>query len=106
LEEGGTLYLDKFKDSEKPHKTKVGVVQIKDKKYDLIFYNEVNKKSKERYAAMLMRDENGKESGLPNVTYLLGEKEVEKLLKKVGFKQIKKIKLKSEGHFVVWLAKK
>jgi glycine/sarcosine N-methyltransferase len=106
LEDGGTLYIDKFKDSEKPHKTKVGVVQIKDKKYDLIFYNEVNKKSKERYAAMLLRDENGVEKGLPNMTYLLDGKELIAMMKKVGFKKVKKITLESEGHFDVWLATK
>jgi glycine/sarcosine N-methyltransferase len=106
LEDSGTLYIDKFKDSEKPHKTKVGVVQIKDKKYDLIFYNEVNIKSKERYAAMLLRDENGKEKGLPNMTYLLSGKELEDMLKNVGFKKVEKINLKSEGHFDVWLATK
>ncbi len=106
LKDDGILYIDKFKDSEKPHKTKVGEVEIKNKKYDLLFYNEVNKKLHQRYAAMLMKDEKGKESGLPNMTYLLGEKEVERLLKKVGFKQITKIKPKSESHFVVWLGYK
>jgi len=106
LEEGGILYIDKFKDSEKPHKTKVGEVEIKNQKYDLLFYNEVNKKAKERYAAMLMRDKKGREKGLPNITYLLTEKELEGMLKKVGFKKTKRIKLKSEKHFVVWLAYK
>jgi len=106
LKDNGILYLDKFKDSEKPHKTKVGELEIKNKRYDLLFYNEVKKKQKERYAAMLLRDEKGKEKGLPNMTYLLSEKEVEKILKKVGFKKIKKTNIKSEGHFVVWLAYK
>jgi len=106
LEDGATLYIDKFKDSEKPHKTKVGEVKIKGKKYDLIFYNEVNKKRHERYAAMLLRDENGVEKGLPNMTYLLTEKELLQMMKNVGFKNIKKVKLKTEGHFDVWIAKK
>jgi glycine/sarcosine N-methyltransferase len=106
LDEGGLFYVDKFKDSEKPHKTKVGEVVIKNKKYDLLFYNEVKRKLRQRYAAMLLLDENGKEKGLPNITYLLSEKELIQMMKKVGFKNIKKTNLKSEGHFDIWLAKK
>ena len=106
LNKNGILYLDKFKDSEIPHKTKVGTVQIKDKKYDLIFYNEIKKELNTRYAAMLLKDKNGMEKGLPNITYLLSEEEVIKILKEVGFKEVKEIILKTEGHFVVWLAKK
>lgn len=106
LKEGGILYIDKFKDSEKPHKTKVGEVLVGNKKYKLLFYNEVNKEKKERYAAMLMKDENGKEEGLPNITYLLSGEELEQMLKEVGFKEIEKIELKNEWHFDVWLAHK
>ena len=59
-----------------------------------------------REARMLMRDENGVEKGLPNMTYLLNEKELVSMMKKVGFKDIKKINLESEGHFDIWLATK
>jgi len=55
---------------------------------------------------MLLRDENGKEEGLPNIAYDLTEDEMEDLLKEVGFKSIERLKLKNEKHFVVWLAKK
>jgi len=106
LKNGGVLYIDKFKDTEKPHKTKVGNVFVGNKKYELLFYNEVNKERKERYAAMLMKDEQGKEEGLPNITYLLTGKELELMLKEVGFKKIEKINLKNEGHFDIWLAHK
>ena len=106
LDDGGVLYIDKFKDSEKPHKTKVGVVEIARKKYDLIFYNEVNKKRRERYAAMLMRGEDGVEKGLPNMTYLLSGKELVGMLRKVGFRKVEKVDLKTEEHFDVWLAEK
>ena len=106
LDDKGILYIDKFPDNEKPHKSKVGAVQIKDKKYDLIFYTEIKRKLNIREARMLMRDKEGKEKGLPNITYLLNAKELINLLKKIGFKKIKKIKLKSETHFDIWLAQK
>jgi hypothetical protein len=59
-----------------------------------------------RSAQMLLRDKEGKEKGLPNSAYDLTEDEMEDLLKEVGFSSIKKIKLRNEKHFVVWLAKK
>ena len=106
LKDGGILYIDKFKDSEKPHKTKVGDVFVGDKKYELLFYNEVNTEKNERYAAMLMKDKDGKLKGLPNMTYLLNGEELEQMLREVGFKKIEKIELKSENHFDVWLCHK
>ncbi|MBU2576691.1 MAG: methyltransferase domain-containing protein [Nanoarchaeota archaeon] len=106
LKDGGLLYIDKFKDSEKPHKTKVVEIQIKDKKYDLIFYNEIKNKLNIRSSAMLLRDKTGKEIGLPNITYLLSKKELMNMLRKVGFSSIKEMSFKSEKHFDIILAKK
>jgi len=106
LNDNGILYIDKFKDKEKPGKTKVGVVKIGEKEYELLFYTEIKKKLNIRQAQMIMIDENGKERGLPNITYLLTMQELIKMLKKVGFKKVKKIKLKSEKHFDILLAYK
>ncbi len=107
LKKGGYLYIDKFRDSEIPDKKVVATLKIKKtkEKKDVIFYVERVPEKDVRYAQMLLRDKNGKETGLPNMTYDLTEDEMEDLLKKVGFK-VEKLNLKSEKHFVVWLAKK
>jgi len=107
LKKGGYLYIDKFRDSEIPDKKVVATLKIKKtkEKKDVIFYVERVPEKDVRYAQMLLRDKNGKETGLPNMTYDLTEDEMEDLLKKTGFK-IEKLNLKSEKHFVVWLAKK
>ncbi len=106
LNNNGYLYLDKYPDNEKPHRDIVGKIQVKNNKAEeLIFYTKKIPKKRYREAAMLRRDYQGKESGLPNMTFDLKEKEVEKMLKKTGFK-FKKLKLRSERHFVVWLAQK
>jgi len=106
LKFGGYLYIDKFKDSEIPSKVKVGNAIIEGKKFDLLFYTEINRKEGFRRASMLLRDENGKEEGLPNMTYILTLPELEKILRKVGFKEIKKLEIKSENHFDILLCRK
>lgn len=106
LNEGGYLYLDKFPDNEKPHKDKVGKIQIGDKEpEELFFYTQKKTSKRYREASMIRRKPNGKESGLPNQTFDLKETEVDQMLKEVGFK-IQRLNLKSEKHFVVWLARK
>ncbi|MFH1172918.1 MAG: hypothetical protein V1692_00115 [bacterium] len=108
LKPGGYFYVDKFKDSEIPDKKVVARLNIKDtkEKKDIIFYVERKPKDNVRYAQMLLRDEKGKETGLPNTAYDLTEDEMEKLLKETGFKRIERLNLKSERHFVAWLAQK
>ena len=54
---------------------------------------------------MLLRDDGGEENGLPNIVYDLTEEELESLLEEVGF-SVQKINLKSEKHFLTWLAQK
>lgn len=106
LKKGGYLYIDKFKDSEIPSKVKVGNAIIEGKEFDLLFYTEINRKEGFRRASMLLKDENGKEEGLPNMTYILTLPELEKMLKRVGFKEIKKLEIKSETHFDILLCRK
>ena len=55
---------------------------------------------------MIRRTSEGKEFGVPNMTYDLQEGELESMLTKAGFRSIKRIKLDSEKHFVIWLAQK
>tara|TARA_Y100000310_G_C20443706_1_gene697326 strand:+ start:63 stop:845 length:783 start_codon:yes stop_codon:yes gene_type:complete len=106
LNEGGYLYLDKFPDNEKPHKDKVGEIQIgNNEPEELYFYTKKIPAKRYREAAMIRKNRVGNESSIPNMTFDLKEKEVEIMLKEVGF-TFEKIKLKSEKHFVVWLAKK
>jgi len=106
LKVGGFLYIDKFPDNEISHKNLVGFIQIKNqKKEDLLFYTKRIPKKRSREAMMIRKKTNGKEEGIPNITFDLKEKELEEMMKKVGFK-VQKLKLKSEKHFVVWLAKK
>lgn len=107
LKKGGYLYVDKYKDDEVPSKKTVATLKInktKEKK-DIIFYVERKPENNLRYAQMLLRDEFGIEKGIPNMAYDLTEDEMESLLKEVGFR-VQKLNLKSEKHFVVWLAQK
>lgn len=108
LKPGGYLYVDKFRDSEIPDRKVAARLNIQDTKEqkDLVFYVERKPEDNVRFAQMLLRMENGSEAGLPNVAYDLSEEEIEELLRKVGFSEINKVKLKEEKHFVVWLAKK
>jgi hypothetical protein len=106
LKKGGYLYIDKFKDSEIPSKVNVGKAIIEGKKFDLLFYTEINRKKGFRRASMILRDENGKEGGLPNMTYILTLPELEKMLKNVGFKEVKKLEIKNETHFDILLCRK
>ena len=107
LKKGGYLYVDKYKDEEIPAKKTVATLKIKKtkEKKDIVFYVERRPKNDVRYAQMLLRDSSGKEEGIPNMAYDLTEDEMETMLKEVGFK-IKRLNLKSEKHFVVWLAQK
>ncbi len=106
LKKGGYLYIDKFPDNEKPHKDVVAQIKVGQKeKEDLIFYTKKIPSKRYREAMMIRRTPEGKETGLPNMTYDLREDELESMMREIGFK-VKKINLKSETHFKVWLAKK
>jgi len=107
LKPGGHLYIDKFRDSEIPDKKVVARLNIENKadQEDIIFYVERKPEQSVRFAQMLLRDKNGKEKGLPNVAYDLSEDEMETLLTEAGFK-VNRLSVKSERHFVVWLAQK
>jgi cysteine desulfurase / selenocysteine lyase len=108
LKKGGYLYVDKYRDSEVPSKKVVAKLKIKETKEekDIIFYVERKPKNNVRYAQMRLKDDKGEKICLPGEAYDLTENEMEDLLKDVGFSSIKKIKLRNEKHFVVWLAKK
>jgi len=106
LKNGGYLYVDKFRDDEIPGKNLVGNVLVAGKPHDLLFYTEIKRAEGHRSASMLLRDEQGHERGLPNMTYILTLQELTGILKEVGFSDVRKIKLESETHFDVLLAKK
>lgn len=102
LEVGGVLYVDKFKDTEVPHKDTVGTFKVAGKEKELIF--STHRENDIRRAAMLTKDvETGEEFGLPNVTYNLKEEELEAILREVGF-EIVKPELAEEKFFTSWLA--
>ena len=102
LDDGGVLYLDKFKDDEVDHKDTVGMFEFGKTKKEIIFYT--HREGDVRKAQMIVRDlQTGKEEGLPNITYNLKEAELEKILKDVGFSVIKP-SLSEEKFFVSWLA--
>jgi len=106
LEDGGVLYVDKFKDDEIDHKETVGMFHVGENKKELIFYTHREQEKKIRRAAMIVKDiETEKEESLPNVTYDLKEEEMESLLKEVGF-SFTKSNLKQEKFFINWLATK
>ena len=107
LNEGGYLYVDKFPDNEKSHKDVGCYLKIgKNPKEELIFFTKKVPEKRYREARAIRRKPDGSESGLPNMTFDLRGKEVERMVKKIGFSNIKRLNLKSETHFSVWLAKK
>lgn len=104
LEDGGVLYVDKFKDSEVDHKDTVGKFTVDGEEKELIFYTHREPERQTRYAQMLVKDVNtGEEKGLPNVTYDLKEPEFEELMKDVGF-DFERPNLSEEPFFTHWLA--
>lgn len=106
MKPGAYLYLDKFKDGEIPHRDTVAKVEIEGEDIkDLVFYTEIKSEIKERSAAMLLVDQEGNEQGLPNQMYLLENHEVESMLKEIGF-TFKRLNLKSDKIFDIWLCKK
>jgi len=108
LKPNGFLYIDKFRDGEIPDKKVVARIDIKKtgEQKDIVFYVERKPEEEVRFAQMLLRGKDGNEAGLPNVAYDLGEDEMEKLLSDAGFRNIQRLSLKSEKHFIVWLAQK
>jgi len=107
LKKGGYLYIDKYRDSEVPSEKVVAKLKIKETKEEknVVFNVERNPSENYRYASIILRDKQGDDSTVFNKVYDLTEDEMESLLKEVGFK-VEKINLKSEKHFVVWLARK
>ena len=104
LDDGGVLYVDKFKDSEVDHKDIVGTFEVAGDKKDLIFYTHREREEGVRRAKMIIKDENtGEETGTPNVTYDLKEEELEQILQEVGFSVIRP-NLSEEKIFTQWLA--
>jgi SAM-dependent methyltransferase len=106
LNDRGGLYIDKFPDNEKPHKDMACYLKIgKNELEELFFYTKKVPEKRYREARAIRRRKDGSEFGLPNMTFDLKEKELEIMMSDLGFKH-KKLKLKSEAHFVAWLAKK
>ena len=105
LKPGGYIYIDKFMDNETPHKDLVAKIEIDGIKNDLLFFTEKMPEKGIRKAMMLRRDNKGNESGTPNITYNLNNNELEKMMIEIGFK-FKKLKIKAETHFTIWLAQK
>ena len=106
IKPGGYFYLDKFYDDEKPSKVKVADVLIGDRHHDLLFYREIKRKEGYRIARMILRDDEGNEQGAPNVTYPITFKELKEILAEEGFEDVRDIKLDSETHFGVLLARR
>ncbi len=104
LETGGVLYVDKFKDTEVPHKDTVGTFKVAGKEKELIFCTQLDRDTDIRRAHMITKDvETEEETFKPNVTYNLKEEELEQILQEVGF-SIVKPDLVEEKFFTSWLA--
>ena len=106
LNERGHLYVDKFPDNEKPVNEPICFIKVGNKPLEK-FVAYIKWFPKERYReAYAIRESEGQIiAKTPNITMDLRGEEIEYLMKKVGFKP-KKLNLKTENHFVVWLAKK
>jgi hypothetical protein len=105
LKSGGYLYVDKFPDNEKLQKETVAKIKVEGKLEELIFFTEKMPEKRMRKASMIRKNSDAIETGIPNVTYNLSGTELEEMMRKIGF-EFEKIKIKSETHFDVWLARK
>lgn len=107
LKDGGVFYVDKFKDSETTHKVVVANMKVVGQPVqELIFWTQRFPKQKIRRASMIRKDSDGTEHRVPNITYDLSEKELQGMMKTVGFRNIKRLRMKTEKHFNVLIAQK
>lgn len=107
LKPGGCLYIDKFMDNEHTHKEIVAKIKIKkEEEKELIFWTERFPEEKIRRASMIIKDSNGEEKGVPNISYDLTFEELKSILFSVGFTSVEELKLSSENNFGVLLARK
>ena len=107
LKVGGSIYIDKFKDSEKTHRETVARLRIVNRpEQTLIFWTERFPTQKIRRASMIRRDSEGEEQGIPNITYDLSEFELREMMKLVGFKGVKRLHMKGEKHFSILIGQK
>jgi ubiquinone/menaquinone biosynthesis C-methylase UbiE len=107
LKKGGYIYIDKFKDNEITSNEQVGKVVVAGREYDWFFSRRPDRKNKVRYAKMIFVDSGKKETEVVSfTTYLLSFKELIRLMKEVGFKKIKKIKIPAEIDFDIVIAQK
>lgn len=85
------MYIDKFSDDELDVKEKIAKLRICGSEEDLYFNIERNART--RIARLMRIDSHGREFSVPNVAYNLSGEELENLLKKVGFRKVKKLRL-------------
>ena len=98
LKPGGHLYIDKFSDREEPGEYPVARMMVGNRTKEIIISIRHVPKEHRRSAQGLTRDmTTGKTTVfLPDANYLLRETELVKLLKRVGFKSVRKLHLTSE----------
>lgn len=106
LKQGGYMYIDKFKDSEKGHREKLTTMLVGGQPQDIVFSSERFPEQKIRQVFMdrivdgeIVKREN-------RTTYDLTEDELVPIVQKAGFVEVKKISVAEEKNFDVWLAKK
>jgi hypothetical protein len=106
LRSEGWVYIDKFKDNEKKSKELVGKVVVGKENYNWYFYRNPNREDKVRDAKMIFENRGGTKPIVEFRTYLLTFKEMINIMKKIGFRNIKKIRLSSEVDFDILIAQK
>jgi ubiquinone/menaquinone biosynthesis C-methylase UbiE len=106
MKPGAWIYIDKFKDNEKTSKEQVGKVKVGKQEFDWYFYRNPMPKIHLREAKMILESEDEAWPIVNFKTYLLTFKEMKQIMKKIGFKKIKKIKIKSEIDFDILIAQK
>ncbi len=106
LRSGGWVHLDKFKDGEIGHRVKVSEIKVNENPTeDLVFWTQRDTVAKVRQAAMI-RETEGRQQSVPNITYDLLGSELEQMMSEVGFVDIQKISLPSEKIFDIWIGRK
>lgn len=106
IKKGGHIYIDKFKDNELGHSEKVASLMVEGQSQDLLFSSKRFPKEKVRQVFMERLAKNEVVKSEQRITYDLTSEELESIVQKSGFSEIKLINIPEERHFDVWLAKK
>ncbi len=108
VRDGGYMYIDKFKDSERSHREKLATIKVGSREEDLLFSSDRSKGDGMRRVFIERTVGDDVISKTSRITYDLSGAELIDMAKKAGFSEVNLINdaVDEEKHFDAWLAKK